>query len=173
MTDEANMREEFEEFGLGKLYIKRHSKLDYYVDNNAQLAWITWKAATEQSQQRIAELEDQLAAANEKLTKQQDDIDFWKNSSRDWRLAYIAIGGTATHQSGAEELAAIKAAEYRRGMVDGDRLYAKPFPAQKPLSDTKLSEIAVFEEFLLYCSQDEFNEISRAIEAAHGITENE
>jgi len=43
-------------------------------------------------------------------------------------------------------------------------------PAPVPLTDLQLSEIAVSDEFLLYCSQDEFNEIARAIEAAHGIT---
>ncbi len=43
-------------------------------------------------------------------------------------------------------------------------------PAPVPLTDLQLSEIAVSDEFLLYCSQDEFNEIARAIERAHGIT---
>ena len=42
-------------------------------------------------------------------------------------------------------------------------------PAPVPLTDLQLSEIAVSDEFLLYCSQDEFNEIARAIERAHGI----
>lgn len=41
-------------------------------------------------------------------------------------------------------------------------------PAPVPLTDLQLSEIAVSDEFLLYCSQDEFNEIARAIERAHG-----
>ena len=43
-------------------------------------------------------------------------------------------------------------------------------PAPVPLTDLQLSEIAVSDEFLLYCSQDEFNEIARAVERAHGIT---
>lgn len=42
-------------------------------------------------------------------------------------------------------------------------------PAPVPLTDLQLSEIAASDEFLLYCSQDEFNEIARAIERAHGI----
>ncbi len=42
-------------------------------------------------------------------------------------------------------------------------------PEPEPLTDLQLSEIAVSDEFLLYCSQDEFNEIARAIERAHGI----
>ena len=36
--------------------------------------------------------------------------------------------------------------------------------------DEQLAKIAVEDEFLLYCDQDSFNEIARAIEAAHGIT---
>ncbi len=47
-------------------------------------------------------------------------------------------------------------------------LAAQPAPVV-PLTDLQLSEIAVSDEFLLYCSQDEFNEIARAIERAHGI----
>ncbi len=47
--------------------------------------------------------------------------------------------------------------------------YVKAQPAPVPLTDLQLSEIAVSDEFLLYCSQDEFNEIARAIERAHGI----
>ena len=47
---------------------------------------------------------------------------------------------------------------------------AAPAAPVVPLTDLQLSEIAVSDEFLLYCSQDEFNEIARAIEAAHGIT---
>lgn len=39
-----------------------------------------------------------------------------------------------------------------------------------PLTDEQLARIAVEDEFLLYCDQDSFNEIARAIEAAHGIT---
>ena len=39
-----------------------------------------------------------------------------------------------------------------------------------PLTDSELAKIAVEDEFLLYCDQDSFNEIARAIEAAHGIT---
>ena len=42
-------------------------------------------------------------------------------------------------------------------------------PAPVPLTDLQLSEIAASDEFLLYCSQDEFNEIARAVERAHGI----
>ena len=39
-----------------------------------------------------------------------------------------------------------------------------------PLTDSELAKIAVEDEFLLYCDQDSFNEIARAIELAHGIT---
>ena len=38
-----------------------------------------------------------------------------------------------------------------------------------PLSDEKLKTIAVEDEFLLYCNEDEFIEIAREIEKAHGI----
>lgn len=47
-------------------------------------------------------------------------------------------------------------------------LYASP-PAREPLSDEDLKTIAVEEEFLLFCSEDEFVEIARAIEKARGI----
>ena len=48
---------------------------------------------------------------------------------------------------------------------------AAPAPAMRePLTDEQLARIAVEDEFLLYCDQDSFNEIARAIEAAHGIT---
>ena len=49
---------------------------------------------------------------------------------------------------------------------------AAPAPAAPvvPLTDEQLAKIAVEDEFLLYCDQDSFNEIARAIEAAHGIT---
>lgn len=43
----------------------------------------------------------------------------------------------------------------------------KPEPV--PLTDEQLAKIAVEDEFLLYCDQDSFNEIARAIERAHGI----
>ena len=44
-------------------------------------------------------------------------------------------------------------------------------PKQEPLSDEKLKTIAVEDEFLFYCNEDEFIEIARAIEKAHGIGE--
>jgi hypothetical protein len=42
-------------------------------------------------------------------------------------------------------------------------------PKRKPLSEDELKTIAVADEFLLYCDEDEFIEIARAIEKAHGI----
>jgi len=48
--------------------------------------------------------------------------------------------------------------------------YVKAQPAPVPLTDSELAKIAVEDEFLLYCDQDSFNEIARAIELAHGIT---
>lgn len=50
---------------------------------------------------------------------------------------------------------------------------APPPPKREPLTDAELEEIAVSDEFLLYCDQDDFNEIARATEAAHGITPKE
>ena len=47
-------------------------------------------------------------------------------------------------------------------------LYASP-PNCELLSDGELKTIAVEEEFLLFCSEDEFIEIARVIEKAHGI----
>lgn len=46
---------------------------------------------------------------------------------------------------------------------------AAPAAPVVPLTDSELAKIAVEDEFLLYCGQDSFNEIARAIEAAHGI----
>lgn len=44
--------------------------------------------------------------------------------------------------------------------------------AREPLTDEQLAKLAVDveDEFLLYCDQDEFNEIARAVEQAHGIS---
>jgi hypothetical protein len=46
---------------------------------------------------------------------------------------------------------------------------APPAAPAVPLTDEQLAKIAVEDEFLLYCDQDSFNEIARAIELAHGI----
>ena len=48
--------------------------------------------------------------------------------------------------------------------------FAAPAAPVLPLTDSELAKIAMEDEFLLYCDQDSFNEIARAIEAAHGIT---
>ena len=48
-------------------------------------------------------------------------------------------------------------------------LYTAP-PKREPLSVKKLKTIAAEDEFLLYCNEDEFIEIARDIEKAHGIT---
>jgi hypothetical protein len=53
---------------------------------------------------------------------------------------------------------------YGKGVED-----TKYFLKREPLSDEKLKTIAVEEEFLLYCNEDEFIEIARAIEQQHGI----
>ena len=46
---------------------------------------------------------------------------------------------------------------------------APPAAPAVPLTDSELAKIAVEDEFLLYCDQDSFNEIARAVEQAHGI----
>jgi len=46
---------------------------------------------------------------------------------------------------------------------------ARPAPAQAPMTEEELERLAAGDEFLLYCSQDEFNEIARAVEAFHKI----
>jgi hypothetical protein len=51
-------------------------------------------------------------------------------------------------------------------------LYTAP-PKREPLSDKKLKTIAVEDEFLFYCNEDEFIEIARALEKAHGIGEDD
>ena len=63
-------------------------------------------------------------------------------------------GGNSDKQNDARKIA--------RAVVSG----AAPVV---PLTDEQLAKIAVEDEFLLYCDQDSFNEIARAIERAHGI----
>jgi hypothetical protein len=41
----------------------------------------------------------------------------------------------------------------------------------RPLSDAKLKAIVIEDEYLLFCSEEEFIDIARAIERAHGIGE--
>lgn len=67
----------------------------------------------------------------------------------------------------AEMRNALEAEKVRAEM----RLVARGWrrPARVPLTDEQLAKIAVEDEFLLYCDQESFNEIARAIEAAHGI----
>jgi len=48
-------------------------------------------------------------------------------------------------------------------------LYIAP-PKPDPLGAERLKAIAVADEFLLYCNEDEFIDIARAIEKAHGIS---
>jgi hypothetical protein len=48
--------------------------------------------------------------------------------------------------------------------------HTKWMQVPEPLSDDELVAMAVEDEFLLFCSEDEFIEIARAIEKAHGIT---
>ena len=60
----------------------------------------------------------------------------------------------------------LKYEDEAKRMIALVRKYAAPVP----LTDSELAKIAVEDEFLLYCDQDSFNEIARAIEAAHGIT---
>ena len=42
-------------------------------------------------------------------------------------------------------------------------------PASKPLTDEFLRKLHHIEEFKLFCDYDDFEQIARAIEAAHGI----
>ena len=42
-------------------------------------------------------------------------------------------------------------------------------PEQARMSEEELERLATGDEFLLYCSQDDFNEIARAVEYYHGI----
>jgi hypothetical protein len=55
-------------------------------------------------------------------------------------------------------------AAYRQGVEDAKR---------EPLSEDGLKTIAVEDGLLAYCDVDEFIDIARAIEKAHGIGEND
>ena len=91
----------------------------------------------------------------------------------------IADEMTYTHAEVRKMLDGISADARAHGLVVVDKLDgtmglaaappAAPAPVV-PLTDEQLAKIAVEDEFLLYCDQDSFNEIARAIEAAHGIT---
>jgi hypothetical protein len=46
---------------------------------------------------------------------------------------------------------------------------AAPQPAQQPLTDERLRQMHHEDEFGLFCDYDDFEQIARAIEQAHGI----
>lgn len=54
------------------------------------------------------------------------------------------------------------------GIPIGEPMKLYDYPAPRPdfvrLSDKEIKELAVSEEFLLFCDQDEFNQIARAVE---------
>ena len=57
------------------------------------------------------------------------------------------------------------------GLPIGTKLYTAP-PQPKPLTDELLQTLHHEDEFGLFCDYNEFEQIARAIEAAHGIKEN-
>lgn len=58
--------------------------------------------------------------------------------------------------------------------ICGDMAIATDIPAaqRKPLTDDFLRKLHHVDQFGLFCGYDEFEQIARAIEAAHGIKEN-
>ena len=54
-------------------------------------------------------------------------------------------------------------------MSDLRQAIAAPVAQAEPLSDEQLERIAIEDEFLLFCDVDEFIQIARAVEQAHGI----
>lgn len=79
----------------------------------------------------------QLAEANKKLAEAQEKVEFWKKSSAEWKLAYVANGGTAS-ESGIEELEAIKASVRDEVM--------KELEGQEPVAWMYPSDLRKFEE---------------------------
>ena len=70
----------------------------------------------------------------------------------------------------AEALTFDPSLQDKEAIEQAKQLAASPAAPVLPLTDSELAKIALEDEFLLYCDQDSFNEIARAIEAAHGIT---
>jgi hypothetical protein len=86
------MTEHFESW----FYASKYAQVILPTEANKQIAKDGWKAATEQSHLRIAELEEQLAAQQ--------------------ALVVHLIPHVKMSDKGQEELAAIKVAEYQRGV---------------------------------------------------------
>ena len=69
---------------------------------------------------------------------------------------------------------AVTASCYWAGIRDAEKAHGitrVEDTKREPLSDDKLAAMAVEDEFLFFCSEDEFIEIARVIEKAHGIVE--
>ena len=64
---------------------------------------------------------------------------------------------------------AISGAKYYRDAAKN--LYTSPQEQRKPLTDEQLRKVHHEDQFGLFCDYDEFEQITRAIEAAHGIKE--
>ena len=58
--------------------------------------------------------------------------------------------------------------EWKNGRPVAGPLYTTP-PQRKPLTDEFLRKLHHIDQFGLFCDYDDFEQISRAIEAAHGI----
>ena len=88
-----------------------------------------------------------------------------------WRVKWPAIGG------GYKWMMVDSPLMEKEGFVN-EALYGKAQalaeqPAQrKPLTDDFLRKLHHVDQFGLFCDYDEFEQIARAIEAAHGIKEN-
>lgn len=112
--------------------------------------------ATPSGGQEAGPQEDRIEAAYWRFDARRSGYARWKAAPMSERDAFKA-----------EMRNALEAEKVRAEM----RLVARGWrrPARVPLTDEQLAKIAVEDEFLLYCDQESFNEIARAIEAAHGI----
>lgn len=82
--------------------------------------------------------------------------------------AVVFANGNAVYKNVLPEVLKLEESIYAE--VYEAMIAAAPAPAvREPLTKAQLAKIAVEDEFLLYCDQDEFDEIARAIEQAHGI----
>lgn len=118
--------------------------------------------ATPSGGQEAGPQDDRIEAAYWRFDARHKGYSQWKTAPMSERDAFKAEMRNA--------LEAEKVRAEMRLAASGWRRPDAPAAPAVPLTDEQLAKIAVEDEFLLYCDQDSFNEIARAIEFAHGIT---
>jgi len=122
--------------------------------------------ATPSGGQEAGPQEDRIEAAYWRFDARHKGYSQWKTAPMSERDAFKAEMRNALESEKVRAEMRLVARGWRRPDAP-----AAPAPAAPvPLTDSELAKIAVEDEFLLYCDQDSFNEIARAIELAHGIT---